>query len=229
MHKQLSEAYQLAPYEPDAAPCYLAIVDRICDMQWSILTEDEILRVAQAYHYFSVQFRENLDIACRLYPDDADLKSLHVEECDTANLSPWPGVAEPGEKLDHDAFMDRLLRLQPTDGMGDLKAAGEAYLTTVRGIDDLARAKAIASYEDTGLSSVFSAILRAPRWDGPALRAFQHFLLRHVEFDTADDSGHGLLARNLVPDDTITPLWSAFEDILNQAVPRIATSEWRAV
>ena len=119
--------------------------------------------------------------------------------------------------------MERLLRLQPIDAIDDLRRSGENYLARVRAMDDLARAKSIASYEDTGLSSVFSAILDAPHWEGPALRAFRHFLLKHVEFDSDVEGGHGMLARTLSADNTISPLWAAFEDLLNQAVPRIAT------
>jgi hypothetical protein len=206
--------------------CPQEIIDRICGFQWESLSEDEVLRIAYAYYYFSIQFRENLNIACSLHPEDRDLKTLHLEECNTDNLSPWPGVAEPGEKLNHDEFMRRLLVLQPVANERELKAAGEAYLAKVRAVDDLARAKSIASYEDTGLSSVFSAILRAPSWEGVPQQAFRHFLLCHISFD--GDGGHGDLARNLVPDDTIVPLWAAFEEIFTKAVPRIAEVVVRA-
>lgn len=228
MENRWSEAYGSVVHEIDSKPCYTDIIDRICGMRWPTLSEDEIFRVARAYHFFSIQFRECLEVACRLYPNDANLKNLRLEECDTANLSPWPGVADPGEKLDHDAFMERLIRLQKINEIDDLNAAGEAYLATVRAVNDLARAKAIASYEDTGLSKVFSAILQAPRWETPALRAFQHFLRKHIEFDTDSDGGHGLLASTLSPDGTITPLWQAFEDILKRAVPRLARDGSRA-
>ena len=225
---QLHQAYQPNFRTANPEPRYLSIIERICDMQWSVLTGQEVLRVARAYHYFSIQFRENLAIACRLHPSDANLQVLHSEECDTANLSPWPGVAELDESLDHDVFIERLLRLQPTGGHDDLRSAGESYLATIRAVDDSARAKIIASYEDGGLSSVFAAILTAPNWEGPALGAFRHFLLKHIEFDSDSDAGHGLLARTLVPDDAITPLWAAFEDILLCAVPRFAAVGLRA-
>jgi hypothetical protein len=209
-----------------ASCCPQEIIDRICGFNWESLCEEEIVRIAYAYYYFSIQFRENLDIACRLHPEDRDLRKLHLEECNTDNLSPWAGVAEPGEKLNHDEFMRRLLTLQPVPDERDLMAAGEAYLAKVRAVDDLARAKSIASYEDTGLSSVFSAILRAPNWEGAPQQAFRHFLLCHISFD--GDGGHGDLARNLVPDDTIVPLWAAFEEIFTRAVPRIAVAVVRA-
>ena len=92
----------------------------------------------------------------------------------------------------------------------------------MRAIDDHARACSIASYEDGGLSRVFSAMLRAQHWHGEGQRAFRHFLEQHILFDTDDDAGHGSLSRHLVPDDSILPLWSAFAALLVLAVPRLA-------
>ena len=74
---------------------YTLSVDRICALNWSELTESESIDLAWAYYYFSIQFRENLAIARRLYPDDEKLVELEAGECMTDNLSPWPGVAEP--------------------------------------------------------------------------------------------------------------------------------------
>ena len=183
-----------------------------------------MLAVANAYYFFSVQFRENLQIACQLYPNDCALQALRAEECDTDNLSPWRGVAEVGEKLDHDEFMRRALALPPAfDFQHDLNRVGGNYLAMVRSVDAPARAKSIASYEDGGLSKVFRAILRGCQWDYDSLQAFRHFLKQHIRFDLAD-GGHADLSRHLSPDDTVAPLWRAFEDILIVAAPRLAAS-----
>jgi hypothetical protein len=200
---------------------YETVIDKICAMPWDWLTSEEVLQVAKAYYYFSVQFRENLEIACRLHRDDPKLAALRLGECDTDNLSPWPKIAAPGEKLDHDEFMRRLLALQPICGSEFLEALGTAYLNRVRAIDDHARACSIASYEDGGLSRVFSAMLRSPHWYGPGQRAFRFFLEQHILFDTDDAGGHGSLSRHLVPDDSILPLWSAFAEMLVLAAPRL--------
>jgi hypothetical protein len=64
---------------------------------------------------FSIQFRENIEIACHFYLDDLRLRLLVQEECNTDDLSPWPGVASTGEKINHDEFMRRLLKLHPID------------------------------------------------------------------------------------------------------------------
>jgi len=200
-----------------------SVVDGICRMGWSELTSDEIMRVAKAYYYFSIQFRENLEIACTRHPDDPKLAELCAGECETDNLSPWPGVAEPGERMNHDEFMRRLLAFHPAGEDERLCDAGLSYLDKVRHIDDAARAASIASYEDGGLSRVFAAMLRAPYWYGRGQRAFRFFLEEHIRFDSDDGAGHGSLSRHLAPDDKVLPLWTAFRDLLTTAVPRLAT------
>ena len=92
-----------------------AVIDEICRMRWETLTGDEVMQVAKAYYYFSIQFRENLEIACVRCPDDEKLAELYAGECDTDNLSPWPGVAAPGERMNHDEFMRRLLTFHRVD------------------------------------------------------------------------------------------------------------------
>lgn len=201
------------------------VIAGICDLPWETLSEDELLRAAMAYYYFSVQFRENLEVACGLYPEDEKLKDLRRGECDTSNLSPWESVAAEGEAMNHDEFMRRLLALQPMADAEVLVRAGDRYLARVRAMDDQAKAKSIASYEDGGLESVFSAILRAPSWKGAGLRAFRHFLEKHIEFDSDSDGGHGALSRHIPVDDTVLPFWMAFEDILRSAVGTFANIE----
>jgi hypothetical protein len=198
------------------------VIDQIDRMPWENLTNPELLRVAKAYYYFSIQFRENLEIARSLRPGDAKLAELYEGECDTDNLSPWPGVAVAGERLDHDEFMRRLLTFQPIADDALLTAAGLLYLDKTRRIDDMARASSIASYEDGGLSCVFGAMLRAPRWHGRGQRAFRFFLEQHIRFDSEDGGAHGALSRHLPVDDRILPLWTAFRDLLTTAVPKLA-------
>jgi len=198
------------------------IVERICNLPWEHLSEDDVLRVAFVYYYFSVQFRENLEIATQLYPADEQLKKLWSEECQTSNLSPWDGIARENEKMNHDEFVRRVLALEPARDAADLELAGRRYLDFVRRIDKRARAKSIASFEDGGLFKVFCAMLRARSWSGPGARAFRHFLEKHLEFDGAGDSSHGALSRHLSADDSILPLWGAFEDILLSAIPAFA-------
>jgi hypothetical protein len=65
-----------------------------------------------------------------MYPDDERLLQLDHGERDTDNLSPWPGVAQPGEKMNHDEFMRRTLELAkiPEIGRIVLSDIGNNYL-----------------------------------------------------------------------------------------------------
>jgi len=200
-------------------PPFQEVVDEICDFPWEQVTVEEVLRVALAYYYFSIQFRENLELVCKLRPDDLHLKALHREECNTANLSPWPNVAADGEAMNHDEFMRRLLALQPITDNAAVERIGISYLATVRSMEDAARAKSIASYEDGGLFRVFSAMLRARSWEGEGQRAFRHFLEQHIKFDSAETYGHGALSRHIPVDESVAPLWVAFKELLRAAVP----------
>ena len=198
-------------------------IDRICGLAWADLTQAEFIDVAWAYYYFSVQFRENLQIARSLYPDDTKLQQLEREECATANLSPFPGVADAGEKMNHDEFMLRVLRLaaiEPSKRVG-FERIGARYLAETRDLDATTQALSIASYEDGGLERVFRAILRGPQTEHPAVQAFRHFLSEHIRFDSDPDQGHGALSRHLVPDDRILPLWRGFRTLLVDCVPRL--------
>jgi len=202
---------------------YHSVIDDICDMAWTTLDVTELSAVAWAYYYFSVQFRENLQIALRLYPADAQLIALAREECATDNLSPWPDVAIADEKLDHDEFMKRVLRLSDIDLVlkKHIEAAGAHYLTGVRQVDDEVRAASIASYEAGGLESVFNAILRARHWNTPLLEGFRHFLVKHIAFDSDPDQGHGAMIKHLLPDERILCLWMNFRTLLVASVPKL--------
>ena len=200
---------------------YQRIVDEICQWDWTRLTSDEMVAAACAYYYFSIQFRENLEIARQEFPTDEKLKQLEREECNTSNLSPWPGVALPGEAMNHDEFMRRTLLLQPIapELQAQFDAAGSSYLAAVRALEPRARALSISSYEDGGLEAVFRAMLRFEGWNSDLLRAFRHFLVEHVRFDSDPDAGHGALSRHLPPDDRVVPLWAAFRRVFLACVP----------
>jgi hypothetical protein len=205
-------------------PNYKKLIQDICDLNWTDLSTDDLTSVAWAYYYFSIQFRECLEIARGLYPDDERLLELDRGERDTSNLSPWPGVAAPGEKMNHDEFMRRTLELTPMSESRkrELTAIGQGYLAKTRAMDTNVRALALASYEDGGLEAVFTAFLTAPNWDGPLLQAFRHFLAEHIRFDSDPDAGHGALCRHLVPDERVAPLWAEFKRVLVEGAPRLA-------
>src|SRR5262249_6346116 len=198
----------------------------ICEFNWNNLTEEDLINVAWVYYYFSVQFREGLEVARKLHPDDDRLRQLDQGERDTDNLSPWPGVAAIGERMNHDEFMRRTLALTTISESRrrDLADIGQAYLTEIRAMDDGSRASAIASYEDGGLERVCRAILKAPDWSNPLLKAFKHFLEEHIRFDSDPEQGHGALCRHLTPDDRVNALWVEFRKMLVRAAPRLTGS-----
>jgi hypothetical protein len=202
---------------------YDRVVDAICALNWTALSREDLTAVASAYYYFSIQFRENLEIACQLHPEDEKLQELELGECNTDNLSPWPGVADEGEKLDHDEFMRRLLDLSPGDRPRPsfIDGIGQRYLDSIRRIDLETRARSIASYEDGGLEKLFRAMLTAPHWDSPLLQAFRHFLVQHIRFDEDPEQGHGALSRHLAPNDRILPLWQECRRLFVDAAPAL--------
>jgi len=207
-------------------PAYQRVIDDICNLKWTTLTEDDLIGVAWIYYYFSVQFRECLEAARVLYPNDELLVELDQGERNTDNLSPWPGVAAVGEKLNHDEFMRRSLELTKIseNRRRELQGIGESYLMETRKLDSPIKALALASYEDGGLERIFEAILTAPHWRNPLLLAFNHFLTEHIKFDSDPTHGHGALCRHLSPDDRILSLWSAFRHTLIAAAPRLKLS-----
>jgi hypothetical protein len=207
---------------------YEQVINDICDLDWASLTQEDLIGVAWVYYYFSTQFRESLEIARNLYPDDDRLRQLDHGERDTDNLSPWPGVAAKGERMHHDQFMRRTLELTAISESfrHRLETIGQSYLTKVRAMDEKIRALALASYEDGGLEKVFRAILLAQNWNDPLLQAFKHFLDEHIRFDSDPEQGHGALCRHLKPDDRVRPLWAEFRQMLVEAAPRLTKTRW---
>jgi hypothetical protein len=202
---------------------YERVIDEICNLDWASLTQEDLINVAWVYYYFSIQFRESLEIARDLHPDDERLLQLDHGERDTDNLSPWPRVAATGERMNHDEFMRRTLELAEISESArhHLEDIGQSYLTKVCATDGKIRALALASYEDGGLERVFGSILKAQNWNDPLLQAFKHFLEEHIRFDSDPDQGHGALCRHLTPDDRVLPLWAEFRQMLVEAAPRL--------
>jgi hypothetical protein len=195
----------------------------ITNLNWTTLSRDDLINVAWAYYYFSTQFRENMEIALSLFPEDERLQELDRGERNTDNLSPYPGVADPGEKMHHEEYMRRTLALEPIaeERRLALEAFGASYLAKARSLDITTRAISLSSYEDGGLEAVFRSIVKAPHWDGPLLGAFKHFLVGHIQLDSDPEAGHGSLCRHLQADDRVLPLWVAFRQIFVEAAPAL--------
>ena len=200
---------------------YEKVINEIGNLKWRELNRQELMAACRAYYYFSKQFVDAVHIACDLYPSDQQLIELRAGECDTDNLSPYPGVAEKGEKMNHDEFMRRTIEMASLDRSTKdrVDELGREYLAKVAPADTTTRAMSLSSYEDGGLEVVFGAMLTATDWDEPSLGAFKHFLVEHIKLDSGE---HGGLCRHLVADDRILPLWNAFRDLLVGAAPRLA-------
>jgi hypothetical protein len=112
----ISQIVSALPRDNSTGFTYERVIDDICDLNWVNLSQEDLIGVAWVYYHFSVQFRECLEIARELYPDDNRLLQLDHGERDTDNLSPWPGVATAGEKMNHDEFMRRTLKLTEIPG-----------------------------------------------------------------------------------------------------------------
>jgi len=217
-----AEGVFIAPMQTEiTATSFKKIIDDICDLNWSALSAEELTNVAWAYYYFSVQFCENVGIAREMFPDDPRIAELDAGERNTDNLSPYPGVVAPGEKIDHDNFMRRTLTLTPIDDVRRrrLEAIGAAYLDKVHAADAMTRARSLVTYEDGGLERVFRAICAAQIWDTELLGAFRHFLIGHIALDSNPETGHGSLCRHLTPTREVYDLWIAFKDALIASAP----------
>ena len=206
---------QLSAVEP--------VISKICGLNWPDLTEQDMVGAAWAYYFFSIQFRENLQIACKLHPDDKNLARLKQEECETDNLSPYPGIAAVGEKLNHDEFMRRALALYPIpdETSRGFHAGGSQYLKEVRAMSPKARALSIGNYENGGLGRLFEAMLQVPSYDNTLVEAFRFFMLEHIRFDSDPIQGHGALSLHITGDEEVVPLWDAFRRLLLAFVPSL--------
>lgn len=202
------------------------VTDEICGFDWQHIAPKELIDVAWSFYFFSTQFRECLELAGSMFPDDEKLRELDQGERNTDNLSPWVGVAAAGEKMNHDEFMRRTLQLSAVDAdrRERLEAIGASYLTKVRSVDDMTKVLSVASYEDGGVELIFKSMLTAPDWGDPLLQAFKHFITRHIalDSDSGSEHGHGELCRHFAPDDRVAPLWLALRDSIVAAAPGLA-------
>ena len=63
------------------------VIDDLCGLNWRNLVEDDLVSVAWVYYYFSVQFRECLEIAREMYPDERLLQLDRGERNTDLNLA----------------------------------------------------------------------------------------------------------------------------------------------
>lgn len=218
MEKSVSQASSEAEVS-----AYQDVIKTICNLHWSKLSQEGLTSIAWVYYFFSIQFCETVGLARILYPNDKNLEELDRGERNTDNLSPYPGVVETNERVDHCEFMRRTLELTPIEPTERLRleSIGKAYLILTRSKDPATRAVSLPTYEDGGLEKVFRSVLKAPQWDTPLLKAFKHFLDGHITLDSDPQLGHGSLCRFLKPNAEVFDLWTAFGQMLVEAAPEL--------
>lgn len=199
-------------------------INRVCDIGWETLNEQQMTSAVWMFYFRSVQFRENLEAAIRLHPDNQNLRTLTEEELHTNNLSPYNGIAAEGEYLDHDTFLKRIIETHPIppEKRQYLENLGKEYLDSMTKMPDEIKAMCLVSSEDGGSSKIYTNILTSPQncWKSNGMQAFRHFLQKHVEFDSTEgeDTGHGMLVRKLGIDDRVAPMLDKFADCLEDAI-----------
>tara|TARA_B100001989_G_C24540621_1_gene467343 strand:- start:1554 stop:2237 length:684 start_codon:yes stop_codon:yes gene_type:complete len=200
-------------------------VERICNLGWEDLSENQVKRALHGFYFFSQKFVDNLRTASNLYPEDDGIKSLMQEELNTDNLSPYNGVADEGEAMDHDVFLRRVIQISglSEEENEELFTKGKQYLEAMDQMPPEAQLQCLVSCEDGGAIQMYSSVLKAQVLDSedPALQAFKHFLQKHVEFDNEEgaEAGHGTLVRKFEMEDKhIGPFWNHFADFLETLV-----------
>ena len=72
----ISQIVSALPRDNSTGFAYERVIDDICDLNWVNLSHEDLIGVAWVYYHFSGQFRECLEIARELYPDDNRLLQL---------------------------------------------------------------------------------------------------------------------------------------------------------
>ena len=184
---------------------YKTTVSTIRDLNWSQLNGDELSLVMYLSWVAAVEFAEALRISLRLYPNHAGLREMAHGELKTKNLL----LEDFVEAGDHHEFLGHFLRkhglMEKMES--SFGALAQDYLAACRRLPEDIRAMTVFSREDE-LSGIFIKILTAPDWSGTGLYAFQHYLSRHITFDTGD-GGHHDLTKDFPIDERVAPFYEA--------------------
>ncbi|OIQ94966.1 hypothetical protein GALL_230690 [mine drainage metagenome] len=184
---------------------YKTTVARIRNLRWNRLDGEELQVVMYLSWVAAVEFAEALRIALKLYPTHEGLREMAHGELKTKNLL----LDDFTEAGDHHEFLGHFLRKH---GLMDRMEArygerAERYLAECRRLSEEDRAMTVFSREDE-LSGIFAEILKAPDWSALNLYAFQHYLSRHISFDTGE-GGHHDLTSDFPVDERVAPFYTA--------------------
>ena len=126
--------------------------------------------------------------------------------------------------MGHDHFLKRIIDKQPItdDKKQFLSELGNTYLTQLSEMSDELKSMCLVSSEDGGSKAIYQQMIKSPEecWTSPTMKAFKHFLNKHIAFDSneGDSCGHGALVRKLGINDDVTPMLKMFADCLEKAI-----------
>ena len=174
------------------------VVQQIVSLPWQSLDEKGMLSLMVCSAYSATEFAESLRIAIKLNPKHKPLAEMAKGELKTDNIS----FGDYHDKGDHSQFLWHFIEKEKVRGIVSPKIfhAGEKYLVEVRKLPNALRAMSIFSREKE-MMRIFMKILERKKWNHPALRAYQHYLQRHIELDSQVGGHRDLTAEFPVTDE----------------------------
>jgi hypothetical protein len=203
---------------------YLETVQKIQDLPWEVILEEDLLKLMVMSAYTATEFAESLRIALNLHPNNKALTQMADGELMTTNLSYGEYRRQ---RNDHAAFLwhyinKHNLTARLSDGPYPEDYAtrkGIRYHQGVRRLSRKVRAMSVFSREEQ-LPEIFRRVLTSPkdRWTHPALRAFRYYLETHIRLDS-QPGGH----QELISGFEVTDEVNAFYEVRFELYSGIVT------
>lgn len=184
---------------------YKSVVRRIRLLNWENLNGEELQMVMYLSWVAAVEFAEALRLAQALYPEHHGLQQMAHGELKTKNLQLDDFTAAG----DHHEFLRHFLLKHGIIEMLEPRLGPHAavYLDACRALRPEIRAMTVFSREEE-LSGIFVGMLDAKDWSAPGLDAFNHYLSRHIAFDSSQGGHHDLIS-NFEVDENVLPFYEA--------------------
>ena len=187
---------------------YKKIIDQILGLPWQRLDTNGLFRLMQASYCSAIEFADSLRITQQLYPDHARITEMVSGELKTNNLQFGEYKNKVGDHWEFLGFFLQQVALSSPQGL----LACHKYTNDVTSMSPEVRAMTIFSRE-AELPGIFQKILENLNWqlkDLPmSLKAFQYYLMRHVELDSAEGVGHANLIVEFPIDDSVLLFYKA--------------------
>ena len=193
-------------------------------MNWRRLSIGELIDVAWAYYFFSIQFRENLLIARELLPDDAQLEQLGSRRKGYGQfISLSRGCRRRGASGSRRVHAESVVADADRRASAAIASRRSARLISAKSAPlTVGQGPRASRAMRTGVLRKCSGACCRPRIGRiPCSQGFKHFLEKHIEFDSDVENGHGGLCRHLPPNEGVRELWTAFKESLIQVAPAL--------